>query len=489
MYGRLGQFDPLPPELLLLVLGHLDARTLCTARLVCRPFSHAARACVPALGLSADDLRLLPETDFSRFSTVNRVTIHGVTDADVGVRMLAHPKLCDIVSELKVVEYNWFAGFNLPPLPNLTSMTVVGYAFPQWNLFPTTLQQLVLDQAHDCSYEHALDGLARLTSLRVSLANGHNSAEVLAVPSALRKLVVRCKWSRMPCLRKLTLLTHFTWDPVDEYPREVVRLGTFTRLQNLAHLGIVSPITVDLSEPFASTIARITTLNSFDLGKIRDVVPRWRAEAATSLGLLSLTCLRLNCRSIDVSLLPRMALEGLQHLTLWHAALVSGEGFLALWHATGLTELGFFPGRKCISRTTWFHPSALSHILSPMSRLQALSVQTTGVFTPSLSSVVGLLGGLTRLSWAGGFVTDAELEECAGLSKLCTLSLLPNRPACPGSIPLQAVCKLAERPQLSTLVLSDIMGIKYVLTADLITEINSGRRSRGWPPLHIRYES
>jgi hypothetical protein len=138
---RLGQFEPLPPELRESIISSLDVRMLCTARLVCRPFRQTASsplgAGLTSLTLSAGYLRSHLDVNFGNLPNVKRVTISHV-DCEAGnLEMLGHHNICNAVTDLKVVNYRETpATSTLPEISNLRAMTVHGdtNALPNWSI-------------------------------------------------------------------------------------------------------------------------------------------------------------------------------------------------------------------------------------------------------------------------------------------------------------------------------------------------------------------
>jgi hypothetical protein len=164
----LGPFEYLPPELLETILGTLDVRTLCTARLVCTRFSVAASRFICSITLSAKDLRSRPNTNLDSFPKLSQVT--DVAERDYGV--VAHPLVRDAATEVLLLLQPakcWSPLPRLPPLPNLVSVTVPKYSRLQGLFFPQTLQELNLGPPVLCSDAHPLTRLTRLTGLTTVL--------------------------------------------------------------------------------------------------------------------------------------------------------------------------------------------------------------------------------------------------------------------------------------------------------------------------------
>ncbi len=482
------------------IVGSLDVRTLCTARLVCRSFSQLASGLLHTLKLPAKDLperrsflpRLLssPAVGFSHFPKARRVTISGVKPDNGDFQRLTHPNVRAAVTDLEVIlcrVSGELKRFTLPTLSNLRSLTVPHYGASQCLTLPTTLQELSLEGCVACPSAEALMGLTNLTSLTVSVSaaldlSSHPSCHSLTVLSALQRLTISCRESSMPSVTMLTQLTHLVWLPNDRGPGQ--SLLPFTAFQKLAHLGIG----VHISSLGFESISRITTLRSLDIASLSRA---FRGAGLLSvLGCLSLTSLGLDCYSLDRSFLARTTLKGLEALALGSAGHLSEAHVHALKHATALTQLEFFLG---ILRDN-FQVAHVCQSLSCMSRLQALSLSSLNVGAwdqyPSCSNIVGAVTGLTRLSWVGELVTDADLAACAGLRKLRMWSLtVRSMRLFTSPITHNALLKLAKSPELSVLKLYNLGVCNQFfppLTDEALAEVNCRRLSRGWPDLDIR---
>ncbi len=477
-------------ESIIYYISSLDVRTLCTARLVCRPFRQAASSHLTSLTLSAGYLRSHPDISFGNLPNVNRVTISHV-DCEAGdLQMLGHHNICNAVTDMKLVNYRETTTTSiLPDFPNLKAMTV--HEETNWNTvrqlrrFPSTLQELLLEDSLAVPRADALNCLTRLTSLSLQMVRDQQlPCRALSIFSALRRLDISCTWEDMPSFSELTQLTHFVWRPSFQLPFDSAPL---TQLQGLVHFVIEPPLGEFLVTPeLFGHIGRITTLRSLDIRRCQAPAGFLAAEAATALGPLCLTSLGLRCCCIDLASLSRVTLEGLQDLTLSAADHLSQDGLLALGWATGLTELDISSKAYAGFGDVGFVAQDLCQTISGMSRLQALSITTSGLPGISCSSFVGSLTLLTSLFWRGDRITDADVSACLGLRKLRVLSLWGNEPAPAGSIRREAVLELAKFPDLLHFILPVMHGC--MLSGDLGSEVHalltSKRDSRGWPPLY-----
>jgi hypothetical protein len=167
----LGVLDSLPPELLETILGTLDVRHLCTARLVCTRFHVAASQFIHSITLSANHLRRHPETNLNSFPKLTRVMVVSDGKRKEDFAALTHPGVYNAVTHMDVKMYlhvHKKVLFVVPPLPNLVSMPVTMYGFDISLLqFPLTLRELDLDDVVTVLEAEPITHLTRLTSLRI----------------------------------------------------------------------------------------------------------------------------------------------------------------------------------------------------------------------------------------------------------------------------------------------------------------------------------
>ncbi len=494
-YSRLGAFEAIPSELLELIFGSLDVRTLCTARLICTPFARTASGFLKSLVLSGDYLGSHPDTHLRNFPNVTRVTVSGLHNTHLQV--LEHPNLRDAVTDLSVTcaargadaphqPHNAVRAGSLPPLPplsRLTSLTVLSYALDQRYLFPLTLRELVLEEPVACTTADPLRRLTNLTSLRVAVLHERiRPFDGLTTLRTLERLEIKSSWSFIRTLGKFTTLTHLVWTPhVDPFHQYIEGqhpdLTPLTNLQKLVHLGI-GPTFSGLAPEDLAGFGRLPSLKSLDVAMVRG----YRGLRAAQVPRFDLTRLGLHCYYMEGPLMAKVKMEGLEDLTLRDASRLREDGAKALERATGLTHLELSDSSDAHAPTYDLLP-----ILGLLSRLRALSLQATKL-PPSVtcSRVAQLLPGLTRLWWIGGSVRSDDVAACATLEQLQDLRLLPDKLAPSGLSMTEAFMGLASRPQLTKLRMSEVLGIRAdFLTDDVVVQINSPRHERGWPALDL----
>jgi hypothetical protein len=370
------------------ILGFLDVRALCTARLVCIRFFTAASRFLHTLELSADRLCTGPRPDFRNFPRLCRVMIPCFDLAKHDLSLLVRSGVSDEVTHLGL-ELPCPSGVPpsthhvLPPLPKLVSLIVFkttpnpGMPFE----FPVTLRDLRLDNSNACPHADPLIRLTGLTNLRISLAGYKQKPfEALSALTALQVLFIQCESSLIPSVAGLMLLTHLTiLSPEgDKGWAHAVVLASLSGLCNLAHLG-VGPLLLER----LTQVGKITTLKSLKLdlrgghqGTNPDAVP---------VGFLSgLTSLALFCQHPNLPFLQRFNVEGLSALDLSCPLEVGVEAVAALGRATALKYL------ILTCRSVNVKPVDLLPALSRMPRLQLLCLKGIMLTTPCFE-VIGRL--------------------------------------------------------------------------------------------------
>jgi hypothetical protein len=186
--------------------------------------------------------------------------------------------------------------------------------------------------------------------------------------------------------------------------------------------------------------------------------------------------LTLSGSFFDGPVLRGFNMGALSSLTLAAGDKLGPVGFTALGQATGLTYLYMYISKRV--------SVALDLVLSRMSRLRFLSLDTK-VFTSTYCfNAIGLLTALTRLEWEGGDVTRAALEVCLVLRELRVLSILPDSLAGYACITPKMGLALAKLPELTKFV----MRASCASRAGGLTiraSVNVERRSKGRPPLTL----
>jgi hypothetical protein len=102
---------------------------------------------------------------------------------------------------------------------------------------------------------------------------------------------------------------------------------------------------------------------------------------------------------------------------------------------------------------------------------------------------IGLLTGLTALSWTGAYITNADVAACVTLKKLRVVSLLPYLEAPGGPINRDWFLALARLPELSKVTFGTWMGISKARgLRNIEALVNAERHAKGWPPLDLLEE-
>jgi hypothetical protein len=481
------RFEAVLPDLLGSILASLDARALCTARLVSRQFRIEASNHLHTAHLSAKYLRSLPNIDFNTCPAIKHVAVSGIDEDDFD--LLAQSGVCDVVTHLSLVP-PFLRRRAVPPLvmpapdqpmlphlPALISLTVSGKDFRHVTYVSAALQELVLQDGDIIQDAGILTRLTQLTSLAICSKywGGAPLKGLTALNlSALQHLEIPCSGTSLMAFTGLTLLTHLSWTCLDRgEPPGSYDLALFTRLTKLVHLGI-APWWLWVGRQQCRSIGNLTTLRSLTLNVRGDsLFPELLAP------LSSHTALVLNCGFMDVCNLQGMSVGGLQFLVL-HPCPLNPEIVSVLQHATALTRLYFTCRKGSLNKEEAYLGSALSC----MPRLQSLHLDRVPGRGKSCFEAIGLLTGLTSLIWEGAIVTDADVAACAGLRKLRELSLVPRSEA--PLIRFETFCAIAELVELSKLRLGVFMRIPTTYCSDdIMAVLNAEKHSRGWPPLDL----
>jgi hypothetical protein len=485
--------DRFPPEILEKVLGSLDMRTLCTARLVCKTLSSAASRWVHSIRVSAEYLREHPDTNFGHFPCLAQVAIAGILIEDLP--LLALPAVANAVTDvdIQLVDHPLSSSRGprptLPRFPNMRSMEIRRFELDNDFDFPPSLQKLVLEDWLCDRNGDAVLRLTGLTSLRLAVYDRQHSAhafEGLTTLTGLRKLDITGPASMLPCMGALLLLTHLDWachphrDSPDTQP---IDLAPLTRLQDLVHLGVYMYLDSGLILDHVVTIGLMTSLRSLKLRGKRVALVDLDTSLLTPLSRLTKLFLEEGC--MDLSSLQRMNIEGLQDLTLLEAHRWGPEVASVLHRATRLEHLHFTWSYRGGGR---MEAGALVLALSQMSRLQSLLLAPGWLRYQSCFQAIGLLTGLTSLHYSGSDISPADVEECARLTKLRTLTLLPNDFSPCGPITSDEFLAVAMLPELKSLVLGKQLGFwGYPATHDFAQWYNGPRHCKGWPPLELEF--
>jgi hypothetical protein len=452
-----------------------DALTLCTLRLVSKPVMLLASSTVRTLTLPYNELRTRYRHILTRFPLLTRVSVSGVTADEEGMQMLARPVIRDALTDLQIVQDAVSTyPISLPPFLHLTSLTFTNFGAPNRFTFPEGLRALHLDQAAALPDVPNLNRLTKLTSLRIAILGSNMtgySFEHVTILTSLEKLDIRCSHWYIERLCELTNLTELTWTPTARSQEQELRsLAPFVHLPKLVHLTVKADGYRNTAHSTGPVITRRTTLKSLDL-LIHDS-PR-NHMPAKCLRRLELTRLAFSCGFLD-GVPSKGAMATLRDLTLTRAALLDDAGVYSLGNATGLTQLEIH-----LAGEHWrFRPQGLLKPLSRMPRLKGLSL-VGGEGELACSTIVRILPGLTKLQWAGRYVTDADLAACAAMTDLHVLSL--SAEAFHRAVASTAIIALAELPDLTKLELSETLGV----TGSLQTCEAYARRTITWHPRRL----
>jgi hypothetical protein len=491
---RLGQFDWLPDDCLLLILGMLDVATLCTARLINRVFCSIASEFLHSLTIHAEDLHRHPDMDLNRFENLSRVAVRDIHEADLP--LLAGLAIRDVVTDMKLTLFPWWSfsrrhltdrqSPTMPLLPNLRALDLFGCDLGYLKSLPLTLQELTCTRSW--SEPDPLTRLTALTRLMIEVQDidgndiepAAEELEELTALSALQHLEIWGTTSPIPCIGDLACLTHVRWSRCRPY--QPLDLEVFTRLQNLVHLDI-NP--VDLGPENIRFIGKMTSIKSLDM----EYCTITGVDTSLLAPLSRLTHLVVG-HLMDARLLERIKLAGLKGLTLEQHRPLGPEDLCLLQQATGLTRLRVYYEHGSDPRVGFLSVQAreLRAALLSMSALQTLDLAPGPLRGGSCFQEIGRLTGLTKLKWVGGCVTRAEVAEVLRLKKLRELMLYPNQPSPDLAPALNWLLALAKLPELRRLLLATAMGLsKDDITNSIAALVNAPRHVRGWAPLYLLF--
>jgi Leucine-rich repeat (LRR) protein len=466
----------LPEEMLWKIMGCLDLRTLCTARLVCKLFRQSASGHLKALHLDSKDLEQSPSSSLTRLSGLRHlgVSINGSSQLPSFARLRIAPHISHVTVQWACFQDMQGGTDSLAPLallPNLRSLVMglpVGVC--EIESLPVRLKALHFAEPirKDASCLTRFSGLRKL---RVELAAGAGqSLGSLTSLRSLRALELTCGVSALRALSTFTMLTSVTWDVGfdDASPGDMFReMGQLTGLSRLEVRDILGKVARD----HLACLLPLTKLTCLGLDEceLADDV----AASTALVPLTRLVSLRLLCQAYGMSLVRTLNLEAFQSLEL---SLVKGDTSV-LHRATGLTHLDL----DC-----WGSESlqGLGSTLRRMPELCSLSIDTGSKLQAqsafNLSPVLQALTNLTKLRYSGNFTVDIDLRACAALPGLRNLRLTGISEVTPSCLPaLQAMSGLSELTLCHT-------GIR---SADLTPEVRAAfgveRHVRGWPRVEL----
>jgi hypothetical protein len=477
----LGTFACLPAELLETILGFLDVRRLCTARLVSTAFCCAASRCLHQLKLLPKNLHNSPLISFDSFPKLTQVALENVRGDDLP--LLSPPPLRDAITHLslnlaRITPSEVTEGLVVQLPPNLRSLQNLSYN-PSYSFqFPPTLEELLLPAS--TVNMSAISGLTRLTRLHVNVGNEtHNAAEALTTLTALQELVFGGELPVLPVVGKLTRLTHLRF----EASGLRLELAPFIQLQKLVRLDIVWHMS-EMTPQHFKTLGAITTLKSLHLSSVPEL--QGAALETYDLSPLSgLTSLGLFLRALDVPFLSKFNMEGLHRLRLVSCSNLDPDVVAVLGRATGVTELYLTHGARVAGHV----PLEVGPALSRMSQLQELYLDEETHRPPtSCFKAIGLLTALTRLSWKGWAATNADVEACLGLKELRFLSIEPGNPAYDERVTRDTLLAVAELPELTRFITKDYsMDGGYPLMLEMRARATAQRHAKGWPSVEVYF--
>jgi hypothetical protein len=470
----------LPLDLLWTIIGFLDMRSLCTARIVCRCFCQSASSHLKALQLDCAALEQHPTAIFTRFSGLTRLEVAVHRESDL--KLLAHPGIGPAVTHIKVWRFPPRGGQNtddlahLGLLPKLHSLLVNGVESDLANieLLPNGLEELTINDPYPWPPDKGLKDaspltqFSNLTSVRIGMAEGDGQS--VRSLTSLRNLRSLClgNFSAAGVLSTFTMLTSLTWicDP---------RVDRWSIFNDLSRLTQLSKLKVDagfheVAHEDLACVAQLTELTCLIM--CNSWLPEWVPGSCPLSPLTRLASLGLYGLAGGVPLLASLNLEGLRSLKLGQ---VEGDTSV-LRRATGLTQLEFESYDSVSIR-------GLGATLRRMSDLRSLSLSVhvaPGTKPFRLGHALKPLRHLTKLAYTGHFEVDGDITACTSLPSLRSLGLNASTitPACLPS--LQAM------PGLTQLALWSIR--KAEVSPNMIEAFDAERLRRGWPRLKLCWQ-
>jgi hypothetical protein len=267
----------LPEELLWTILGLLDLRTLCTARLTCKHFRQLGAAHLKSLQLDCITLEQHIATDYTQFSGVTRLDV--CVSSTCRLRLLTHPKVAPVITHVQLQQFSCNSRDMaeelaiLGLLPKLLSLSVHSGDGDVCNLglLPLGLEELTINKPSMClrfpGVEDAspLSRLSKLASLKVNMAlDAGGSVGFLSSLRDLHTLHVECCPSVFVPLSALPMLTSLTWEADDRQTRRGHLFKKLTLLTGLRRLK-VSYDGYDISHEDLSCMASLSKLSCLDL--------------------------------------------------------------------------------------------------------------------------------------------------------------------------------------------------------------------------------
>jgi hypothetical protein len=481
----------------LAILGLLDERMLCAARLVCRRFRQVAVSHFRALHVDCTTMQHHPTVDFTRFAEVphfavscgNETLLH--IQGTPGLPPSSLTSMAFVSPEAQIVE----SLAHLMLLPRLRSLSLPAIERDLCNmlLLPLGLEELTLQRdsgwpglpggfrgLRDAS---PLTRYSRLSSLAIDATVGAGpSVGSLTCLSSLRSLELQSCCSPAGVMSTFTMLTSVTWIVA---PVGGTRRSVFCGLQHLTKLSrlvvaYVAQRKGEVQDEELASIARLTGLTCLEMGCCR--LPESLAGSSVLAPLTCLVSLALRCGPVGLSILSTLNVEALRRLSMFH---VEGD-VSVLQRATGLTHLEFSTSvyRNELQHGRVDNGEVFAPMLATMTGLRSLSLdletyryQALAKF--QLSPALAVLTNLTELEYSGNFEGRTDLPAIASLPGLRKLELVycvsfSDLPA------LQAMSGLTRLTLRGTCIGPE----------DLTRKVRAGfdaeRLRRGWPRLKLR---
>jgi hypothetical protein len=466
--------ERLPDELLWTILGLLDVRTLCTARLVCASFHQSATPHIKKLQVGGATLQQENVPDFRRFPGLTHLAItftHGTP-----LCCLQNPRTAPYVSHVNLDSshdtQNAEVLARLTDLPKLRSVCLEPVKGDQCklSLLPSGLEHLAVREPfleRDSAGMQDATGLSRLTNLRsLEMDMGMGAGASLGVLTSLRNLksltISTGPWA-LGVVRFLTSLTSLTWALLAESNQRMFHdIAYLTRLSRLHFSG-----GRHIRHASIACIAHLTSLSHLDMGHHK--LARCAARSTALVPLTGLVSLEMSCKGVGKSLLSCLNIKALKALTLHEAQ--GHIDFVA--RATGLTRLEV--------NGDWDRSvQGLSATVARLAGLQDLSLHSPGEGF-QLNLLLRTVTNLTRLEYGGGSMKGRDLRACGSLPYLRTLCLNGLEDITPACLPA-----LQEMTGLTQLRLVCTGIAPKHLTPDVIAGFNAERCRRGWPDLKIK---
>jgi hypothetical protein len=477
----------LPEELQWVIMGFLDVRSLCTARLVSKPFHQSASCHLKALRVNCRSLQQPPTTRFTQLSGLTRVKV-SVEDA-AQLHLLAHPGIAPVITHVHLKRVmNRVAPLSLASsgvesasndlahlklLPKLRSLSLEG-DMSESELVPLGLEELDLRGRISGSVS-PLTRLLGLTHLTIDIGGAVSSLLSLTVLIKLRSLRILCASGPPGMLSTLTRLTKLSLVIAGSRTAEGSVFSELVRLTGLSELRVPYS-SVDLRLEDLACLAHLTKLTQLRLdgSKLAECV----AGSSILVPLTKLVSLAICGGPVGISLLSKVNVKAFSWLILGGTC---GD-ISVLQRATGLSWLEVDWSREGAEYLPELGPT-----LARMSRLCILTLHLDHeVDSLEVFHLGPVLPALTNLIWLDykGIFTVGDLEACAGLPTLRVLVLRGTHEVTAACLPaLQAMSGLDELKLLNTGIHQD------ELTPEVRAGFDIERLRRGWARLKLHCEN